>query len=187
MKALTLTQPWATLVVLRAKHIETRSWRTPYRGVLAIHAAKTFPGWAKDLCYGDPFRSALGWKQPPGMMSQQWLDQIARNLKELPTGAVIGFATVEGCREIIHSVYPTPTKGHYLVGEDRIIPPQSPELEFGDYSPGRWAWLLKDAMQLETPVPAKGALGLWEWEPATGTAVTGAAPNKKLSPGGPNE
>lgn len=40
MKALSLTQPWASLVAVGAKRIETRSWRTSYRGPLAIHAAK---------------------------------------------------------------------------------------------------------------------------------------------------
>ena len=40
MKALTLYQPWATLVAIGAKKIETRSWSTPYRGPLAIHAGK---------------------------------------------------------------------------------------------------------------------------------------------------
>ena len=43
MKALTLTQPWATLVALGHKQVETRSWRTQYRGPIAIHAAKGFP------------------------------------------------------------------------------------------------------------------------------------------------
>ena len=40
MKALSLWQPWASLVALRVKTIETRSWSTSYRGPLAIHAAK---------------------------------------------------------------------------------------------------------------------------------------------------
>lgn len=43
MKALTLTQPWASLVALGYKRIETRSWSTEYRGPIAIHAAKAFP------------------------------------------------------------------------------------------------------------------------------------------------
>lgn len=45
MKALTVTQPWATLVALGIKNVETRSWATSYRGPLAIHAAK---GWSRD-------------------------------------------------------------------------------------------------------------------------------------------
>lgn len=40
MKALTLIQPWATLIALEEKKIETRSWDTKYRGALAIHAGK---------------------------------------------------------------------------------------------------------------------------------------------------
>jgi hypothetical protein len=43
MKAITLHQPWATLVAIEQKKIETRSWPTSYRGPLAIHAAKTMP------------------------------------------------------------------------------------------------------------------------------------------------
>ena len=43
MKALTLHQPWATLVAVGEKRIETRSWSTDYRGPLAIHAGKARP------------------------------------------------------------------------------------------------------------------------------------------------
>ncbi len=39
MKAITLWQPWASLIAIGAKKIETRSWATKYRGPLAIHAA----------------------------------------------------------------------------------------------------------------------------------------------------
>jgi len=39
VKALTLWQPWATLIALGEKHYETRHWVTPYRGPLVIHAA----------------------------------------------------------------------------------------------------------------------------------------------------
>ena len=40
MKALTLTQPWASLIAAGAKRIETRSWQTKYRGQILIHASK---------------------------------------------------------------------------------------------------------------------------------------------------
>lgn len=39
MKALTLTQPWASAIAVGHKLIETRSWSTAYRGPLAIHAS----------------------------------------------------------------------------------------------------------------------------------------------------
>ena len=40
MKVITLIQPWATLVALGEKQIETRSWNTNIRGEIAIHAGK---------------------------------------------------------------------------------------------------------------------------------------------------
>src|SRR5258708_5270609 len=66
VKALTLWQPWASLIAVGAKTIETRSWSTSYRGPLAIHAAKRKPdtelledGWAGELYGGDGIDSCL--------------------------------------------------------------------------------------------------------------------------------
>ena len=41
MKVLSLTEPYATLIKNQKKHIETRSWKTSYRGELYIHASVT--------------------------------------------------------------------------------------------------------------------------------------------------
>lgn len=41
MKVLSLTEPCATLIKEKKKLIETRSWKTNYRGELYIHANKT--------------------------------------------------------------------------------------------------------------------------------------------------
>ena len=43
MKALTIWQPWASLIACGAKRYETRSWATKYRGPIAIHAAMKDP------------------------------------------------------------------------------------------------------------------------------------------------
>jgi len=137
MKALTLTQPWATLVAIGAKRIETRSWKTDYRGPLVIHAAKTFPTQAKDLCYTDPF-----W---------QFVDRMGC----LPTGCIVAVCDLDG-----YILIPSPSQRCKMFGLK--IPPDEPELSFGDYTPGRWAWILRNVRQLSEPVPAKGALGLWE-------------------------
>lgn len=53
MKALSLTQPWASLVDHGAKKVETRGWNTSHRGLIAIHAAKGFPKWAKEFASED--------------------------------------------------------------------------------------------------------------------------------------
>lgn len=41
MKALSIRQPWAWLIVNGYKDIENRSWPTKQRGLIAIHASKT--------------------------------------------------------------------------------------------------------------------------------------------------
>lgn len=132
MKALTLTQPWATLVAIGAKHVETRSWRCSYRGPLAIHAAKGFPKDARGTCLLQPFTRIL---------TAAGFDTI----DQLPRGQIIAVARLTACR-------PT-SEASLLVGEL--------EHEFGDYGPDRWGWFLEEVRKLETPMPAIGALGLW--------------------------
>lgn len=41
MKALTIKEPWATLVIEGYKEYEFRSWKTKYRGKILIHAGMT--------------------------------------------------------------------------------------------------------------------------------------------------
>lgn len=41
MKVLSLTEPYATLIKEKKKWVETRSWKTNYRGILYIHASLT--------------------------------------------------------------------------------------------------------------------------------------------------
>jgi hypothetical protein len=88
MKILSLTQPWAQLVVEGFKKYETRSWRTGYRGLMAIHAAKSFPRDAKQLlCEDGPFSEALN--RPP---------------EELLTGAILGVVDLRGCFSANHEL-----------------------------------------------------------------------------------
>ena len=41
MKALTIKEPWATLIIEGYKEYEFRSWKTNYRGKILIHAGKS--------------------------------------------------------------------------------------------------------------------------------------------------
>lgn len=141
MKALTLTQPWATLVALGAKRIETRTWHTKYTGPIAIHAAKGFPKWAQETCWRDPFDEVLR-----GLLGDGTWKCIDPKL--LPTAAVIATANLDSCRSTSD-----------VAGE---ISEQ--ERAFGDYSAGRYAWSLSDVKVFYPPILAKGAQGLWRWE-----------------------
>lgn len=170
MKALTLTEPWASLVKNRVKSIETRSWFTLYRGPIAIHAAKTFPGWAKDTCYQTVFLRGLGWPVPSDSkvaVTQEWLDLIHKNLKAMPLGCVIATARLINCKRIVtpEHLHADAGASSAYVAANEMYPPDEPELSFGDYSHGRFAWVLENVEPLPKPIPAKGALGLWEWDP----------------------
>jgi hypothetical protein len=35
---------------------------------------------------------------------------------------------------------------------------------FGDFTPGRFAWLLDNIQRLDPPIPARGRQGFWEWK-----------------------
>lgn len=138
MKVLSLTQPWAQLIAVGAKQIETRSWYTAYRGPLLIHAAKGFPKWAKETCEEDEFRDALS-----GLLPSQ-----------LPTAAIV-------CRcELLACVKTDDVHKLRTVG----IVPHVQELKFGDYSEGRYAWGLRLIERFTEPIPALGKLGLWEFD-----------------------
>ena len=59
MKALSLWQPWAQLIVTGEKLVETRGWPTKIRGKIAIHAAKRKPD--KTLHFADlPLGAVVG-------------------------------------------------------------------------------------------------------------------------------
>jgi hypothetical protein len=44
MKAISIQQPWAWLIVNGYKDIENRDWPTRVRGRIQVHASKTFDG-----------------------------------------------------------------------------------------------------------------------------------------------
>jgi hypothetical protein len=138
MRAITLWQPWASLIAIGAKRIETRSWGTSYRGLLAIHASKRVPWDIAAFYAADPLPTAL-------------TNAGYASFTDLPFGLVL--AT---CR----LVDVIPTTSDYLT---EILTP--PERNYGDYAPGRFAWLLADITRLDPPVPASGRQGLWEWMP----------------------
>ena len=166
MKALTLTQPWASLVATGAKMVETRSWSTSYRGPLAIHAAKGMDDAAVAACFTEPFEAALGWPE------DGW-DPRA----DLPRGAVLATVTlvdVVPIRDPDDELYrdgawiaANVDLVHWTRDDAGVVWIGQYEEPFGHYAPGRFAWLLADYRPLSEPFPVAGHLGLWEWdEPA---------------------
>lgn len=181
MKAISLTQPWATLVAIGAKKIETRSWRTDYRGPLAIHAAKGLGKGGmrahKELCGTEPFCSVLNaalkaWDTPPKSL---------REMAErpfMPFGAIVAVCRICEVTRMEDLAIPDHGPGRWLYGRSVWVGQQvshhlsDQEYTFGLYERGRYAWLLADVRALPEPIPCKGALGLWEPDTLTQLAIT---------------
>ena len=49
MKAITIKQPWATLIAEGYKEYEFRTWKTKYRGEVLIHAGKSMDKKAMEI------------------------------------------------------------------------------------------------------------------------------------------
>lgn len=171
MKCVSLTQPWATLAIIGAKGIETRSWKTQHRGKLGIHAAKGLgPAGGlrnlRNLLHMDPFFNALVPLIEYNQLYMSRAEAVDQIIDCLPLGAVLGTVELYHCSPIFNLEGGVPT----YISKFRGIPPHEyakiPEsdLPFGDYTNGRYAWFLRDRNQFRTPIPATGHLSLWDWE-----------------------
>lgn len=164
MKAITIWQPWASLLAIGAKQYETRSWETKYRGPIAIHAAKkrfnTDSHFNRELY---SFADALG------------LSDIF-SFDTLPLGCIIATAELVNCWRIVYHPGPNVDIAKRIpIGAELDVPKKHPdfgryivptetEMLFGDWTPGRYAWELANIQLLPKPIPAKGAQRLWNWE-----------------------
>ncbi len=161
MKAITIWQPWASLLACGGKRFETRSWATSYRGPIAIHAAKKSVFHVLDLI--------------PSPVLAEMTKRIRAGWKDLPTGAVIATAELVNVWHIVHRPGRNVDKAKYIpVGAESMTTdkhdpafgdyfvPSEMELAFGDWTPGRYAWEIANVKMI-TPVSIKGRQGLWEW------------------------
>lgn len=137
MRAITLKQPWATLLVTGIKHHETRSWRLPSDLIgrpILIHA-----GLAYDM---------LGNTD----LIRQTVAAAGAAPDRAPRGAILGSVTFEACHQVA-------ANGSFPV---RINLHQFP---FGDYAPGRWYWTVSERKVFKEPITnVRGKLGIWTYE-----------------------
>ena len=128
MKVLSLIEPWATLIKERKKVIETRSWKTSYRGELYIHAS------CKKIKKDEHINELLG----------------------LIPNVPMGYGNIICKCKLVDCVY---------MDQEFLDKIKKNEQEFlcGEYSLGRYAWILEDVEVLEEPIPAKGHLNIWSY------------------------
>lgn len=135
MRALTLWQPWATLIAEGHKKIETRSWSTNIRGAVAIHSAK------KPI------------KEVKKLMNQEAIKIISSLLypfllERLPVGYILAVGNLVDCK---------------LIDDEFIKKLSTDELLLGDYTPGRYAWMFENVKTFRSPINTRGGQGFWNW------------------------
>ena len=139
MKAITLHQPWATLIAEGIKTIETRSWAPPSYLIgqrIAIHAGKTI---------GSRVDNYDAWRPLDSLMI----------VTGVPTGAIVAMA------KLVDACHITDNDGVWAEGAS-INDGVTLALEvdrYGDFSIGRWLWCLDDIQPLPQPIPARGYQG----------------------------
>lgn len=148
MKCISLSPPYATLIAIGAKKLETRGWSTSFRGSLAIHqTAAPGPRGTTEAALWDRCLS--------GEIGKALMGAGLGNPGRLPRGKIVCVVDVCG-------VVPVTSLSARTLIE---WPLTDQERAFGDYTPGRYAWLLGNVRALATPIPARGMQGLWDVPP----------------------
>lgn len=146
MKALTVRQPWASLIIAGIKRHETRTWATHHRGPLVIHAGQAWNS-----------TSPFPHRHPMITVPNDWIEELtgqssgalAHRESDLavPRGVILGTVALVD------------------VFETTDYQPTSIERQLGDYGPGHYAWVLTTPRPLSEPIPATGRQGIWDWTP----------------------
>lgn len=135
MKALSIQQPWAYLIVHGFKDMENRRWRTAFRGRVYVHAGKKFDGeglaWLTDNTPEVP-NDFVGKAMAGDTSAYEVLMELDPD--EYPVGAIVGEVDIVDC----------------------VTKSESPWF-FGPYG-----FVLANPVQYEKPIPYKGSLGLFD-------------------------
>lgn len=176
MKAISLWQPWASLVACGAKPFETRSWAPPRALIgqpIAIHAAKKADkdagAFADELMYGQHADGGFELADKLYATMSKASDRqtgFFGNASVMPAGCVVAIARLDAAFRLGERALGTEVPAASVV--ERLVSREFPECftvrydAFGDYSPGRWAWLLRDVRPLNPPVTMKGHQGIFD-------------------------
>jgi hypothetical protein len=148
MKALTIWQPWASLIIAGAKSFEWRTWPPPASLIgqrLAIHAGARKVEASDILQILDLIEA--GESSLVGDIAGPLLRRVP--LGAWPRSSVLGTAIV--CPPISAAEY---ARKYSRRGQD------STRIDHHQLG-----WPLRDIERFEPPVPARGAQGLWDWTP----------------------
>jgi hypothetical protein len=133
-KVITLHQPWASLVAMGIKKVETRSWKTGYRGELLIHASQSIT------------KEGLALSRHP---------KVKLDFYHLPVGQIIGSVKLDNVVKSADWLFCAKvSKAHKEAKRESLL---------GDLSGNRFAWDLTNPVLFKQPVPARGFQKLWSF------------------------
>lgn len=157
MKAISIWQPHASLIISGQKSYETRSWPA-WRSLIGhriwIHAGKAQDDLLDLHEYLVERDAGLGTDPDSDAFVTALKASGFTYLRELPRGCLLGTA-------VLAASLPT----------DRLVSPGP----FGDFSPGRYAWRMTDLIPLPKPIPYVGRQGFFEVPDDVALSATFAA------------
>lgn len=143
MKALSIKQPWASLIAHGIKDIENRTWRTNFRGRIYIHASA-----AKVI---DCLRVL---NEEQYLIAQKHFLKLGLNkFSDLPISAIIGEVDIIDCVINHESIWAEKT---FMYEYD----------ETGEKPIGKpiYNWVLANPILYDKPIlNVKGKLSFWDW------------------------
>lgn len=166
--ALTMHEPWATLLATGVKRIETRSWPAPpgvIGSMVALHGAvaKPAPGRIGDFEVRVPLGDGPDWPwtlrhlEDPGVKVRLALGAVAGTARLAACVPMIGRDEIESSAMFVRvGLEPGDTEAGWEAaicvggGEYRDA---TRELDYGHFEPGRWAWVFTDAATVGTRCP----------------------------------
>lgn len=133
MLALTIKQPWATLIAIGVKDVENRTWPAKIRGRIAIHASLKLDhseAWAAaQLMKGFIPRFSIS------RFLEEWNE---KRHQRYPAGAILATAELYDCQNEINATL----ESNWFVGP--------------------YGFFLRRVIELPEPVYCSGALGFWK-------------------------
>jgi hypothetical protein len=147
MKALSLKQPWAELVLQGKKKIEIRKWNTHFRGEFLLHASKIpdQDAMKKFGFYQNSEKDKTQIRKKPNNIPHKNIS--TPKVSNLPLGSIVGKAVLVEVKNYKNEQDFQKDKSLHLATQ-----------EFGSYG-----FILKNVERLK-PIKCKGSLNFWEFK-----------------------
>lgn len=150
--AITVKQPWASLIVEGINDIENRTWPCPQKYIgkrVLIHVG--MDDLLKKVKYGDTIQ----------FMTDEQIEAIVRQRKgteifgtRLPNGAIIGSVEIVDCVINYQSIWAEKSEGIAIGGHIFVHKPENKPI---------YNWVLANPIKFPEPIPCKGKLSFWDY------------------------